>query len=421
MTFLQDIEKSTLSNGVLVVTEQIPNMKSVSLGFWVDVGSRDECEELQGCSHFIEHLLFKGTEKRTAQEISTIIESRGGDLDAFIDRDMTCYWAKVLEGDVKLAVDIISDMIQNPLFKEDDIEKERQVVLNEIREREDDPENLINDLFVETVWKGNNAAHRVYGNMDTVEKMTRDQILGYFHEYYMPVRMIVSAAGNIEHDELAEKVELHTEEGQFGRMHKRDMPIYRQGSGFIEKEFNQIQVCIGTEGSAYGGDDKAAVELLRMFLGVGASSKLFEEIREKRGLVYRVEANCDCLRDAGLFGIYAGVSKENAEQVTTIILEELEKIRLGIKPEKLKETKRKVVGKLILDSEGTEERMERLGFSTLRLGRPKEIQGEINDIESVTPEKTAEVADRIYDRNKLSVTAVGLTREEFETLEAMMT
>lgn len=420
MDFLQEIMKSELSNGVLVVTERIPNVKSISLGFWVDVGSRDECEELQGCSHFIEHLLRRGTEKRTAYEISTVIESKGGYLNAFTSRDMTCYFAHVLEQDMELAIEVISDMIQNPLIKEEDIKRERGVIINEINERNDNPKELIEDLFVEIAWKGSQVAHSVLGNTETIENITRDQILGYLKNHYVPGRMLVSVAGNLEHETIVENVESHIKNSLDGRIPKRTNPRFFRGYEFIENKFNQVQLCIGTEGVAYGNDEKATLDLITAYLGVGASSKLFQELREKRGLLYEIGAQNYCLRDAGLIEIFESLRKEKVEQVFEITLNEIEKIRSGIELEKLEETKRKVAGNLILDAESTLERMESLGISTLYLGGPKEIQEEIKDLESVTSEQIAQVADQIFDVNKLMFTAIGLNREEVETLDSMI-
>jgi len=403
-----------------VITEQFPSVKSVALGFWVDVGSRDEREEFQGCSHFIEHLLFKGTEKRTAQEISTVLESRGGFLDAETDRDMTCYMAWILKEDMGLAVEVISDMIQNPLFEEENIENERQVILEEFSGRNDDPEELIEDLYVETVWKGSQAAHPIIGNREIIENMRRDQILRFFQEHYIPSRTIVLAAGNLEHEKLIEKVEFHFEKDLLGQQQKRDQPKYIRNHRSIERELNQVHICIATEGVAYGDYDKAALELIKAYLGVGTSSRLFQEVREKRGLAYSIEAENYYMKDAGLLAIFASTRKDNAKRVVEICLDELENIRSGIEVDRLKETRYKLVGSLTYLSESTMEVCNQLGISTLRSGRPKTIQEDIKDLETVTPEHLARVADKIFNGNTLSLITVGLNRKEAGTLEAII-
>lgn len=412
----QDIDMQRLSNGLLVITEKIPRVKSVCVDFWVNVGSRDESTALEGCSHFLEHLVSKSSKKRTEEEIFRSIESKGGYLNGETDRSMTRHFAYVLKDDMDLAVDVIADMIQNPLLKEEAIESERKVVLEEIASEKDNPEAVIDNFSVDTVWNGTQAAHNVLGKGENICNMTRDQILEYFQKHYVPRRIVVSAAGNLDHDKLLESVELYYESDSTGNGQEHDKPIYAAKHGFLEKDLEQVQLCLVAEGVGYDTDEKTALDLIKTYLTSGLSSVLYQELAAKRGLLYDIHADNYCLKDAGLFRIFAGVSMNHAEEVLRISLQQLERLKSGIETKKLIETKRKFIGSLILNFESTEERSYRLGTTSLMLGKPKTIQEEIEDIESVTSEQIAQAAERVFDRNKLTITAVGVTKKQFGVL-----
>lgn len=418
MPFSQSVVEDKLSNGVRVVTETLPDRRSVSIGFWVDVGSRDEDESIQGCSHFIEHLLFKGTEKRSAEEISTVIEARGGYLNAFTDRDLTCFTARVLERDTELAVDVISDMLQNSLLKAEDIERERQVVLEEISRKEDTPESLIRDLCTESVWEGNPAGYPVLGTKETVSQLSKDEIEEYFRRHYTPRRIVVAAAGAVNHDDFVGTLERYMTEKREGVPPSRLAPAYRRSVRFFERDTSQVQICIVSEGSAYGDRSRRALTLLSSHLGRGSSSRLFQEVREKKGLVYSIYTHTLSLKDCGLFGVFAGTSRSKVEEVLDITLRELENIRTGgLEPEDLEKVKHKTVGELTLNMESSTARMRLLGVSALRLGRVQTIDEIIGDLEAVTLDEIEALAERIFNRRRVSVIALGLPEDTAAKIE----
>jgi len=405
--YSQDIKRSRLTNGVEIVTESIPSAKTIYLGLWVDVGSRDEEDGFQGCSHFIEHLLPKGTKNRTAHEIAPLIESRGGDLNADTDRDVTRHTAWILKEDMELAIKILSDMVQNPLFDDKDIENDRNVILSEIADLEDNPSELIEERFIEVVWKDSRSFHPIMGTERTVKKITRDQIREFFQRHYLPSRILVTAVGNLEHEKLVEKVESQFHDGGLIQQPlEREHPKYIPENKFFSKNLSQVQLCIAAEGVPYEAKDRATLEIIKTYLGEGFGSKLVHEIREKRGLVYDIGAVNYYMKDAGLFAIFASTERDNFKEVVKVCHEELEKIKSGIKPEILKVTKRKSVNLLLRNTDNIENRYDQLGNAVHLLGRPESINEQIQNLQSVTSEQTAELATQIFDENKLSLIAI---------------
>lgn len=402
----QDIKRSQLTNGIEIVTEYIPSAKTIYIGFLVDVGSRDEDDDLQGCSHFIEHLLPKGTKNRTAHEIDPLIELKGGDLNADTDRDITRYYAWILKEDMESTIEILSDMVQNPLFDNKDIKTERSVILSEISDLEDDPSELIMERFVKVVWKGSRSSHPTGGTKQTVKKITRDQINEFFQRHYIPSNILVTAVGNLDHQNLVEKVDSQFHDGGFKQPRlERDHPRYVPKDKFFPKNWNQTYLCIVAEGVPYGAKDRATLEMITTYLGEGFGSKLVQEIREKKGLVYDIEVANQNIKDAGLFSIFASTKRKHFKEVVKICHNELENIKSGIEPQLLEETKRKSVSYLIRNNEDIKNKFDQLGYALHLLGRPEYISEQIQNIHSVTSEQTAELATKIFDENRLSLIA----------------
>jgi len=414
-----EVHTSRLHNGLKVITEEIPGSKSTSIGIWVDVGSRDEEKAYHGCSHFLEHLLFKGTKRRSAREISTIIEERGGYLNAFTDRDMTCYHAKVLSGDLPLAVDVLSDMVANPLLKPEDIDTERTVVLSEIDRRDDDPGDLINDLYVETTWGNNEAAHPILGEKKTLDKLDHNTIDAYFLRHYVPNRMVVTAAGHIEHNNLVDVVEKDLSSLKGSSHRERKKPIFNPSRTYVTRSSSQVQVALTSEGTSYSDPERDTLQLISSYLGVGASSKLFQEIREKRGLVYSIFSTNYSLQDSGLFTILAGTLDKSVERLLKIELKEMVQMKKGILQSKLEKIKHKTVGVAVLRSESSESRMIQLGVSTLRRGEPKTLTETIEGIKAVEPESIMAFAEDRFSKDVLSLTTLGLSKETTRKVEAL--
>ena len=408
-----------LHSGVRVITEHNSATKSISLGLWVDVGSRDEGNSLWGCSHFLEHLLFKGTETRSAKEISSALENLGGHLNAFTDRDMTAYHAMVLSRDQEVATEILSDMLQNSLLRNEDIEMERKVILEEIKQTWDDPAGLIHELYTENIWRGNSAAHPIGGTLETISKMPVDDIRGYYEEKYVG-DLVVVASGAVDHERLVSSIENLHQKGRGKCVKDRSKPEYYPGKKYIERETGQVQLSITTPGYPYGSEDAPVQSIIMSYLGLGASSLLFQEVREKRGLVYNIYTYNQSLSDVGAFSVFAGTSKKNLEQVTKIILEEFEGMKQGLDPETLETLKHKTIGLYILGSESNRQRMRHLGVSTLRAGKPRSVEYVVEKLEAVSNDDVMRVAEEMFDSNKIAFTALGVSKDEASSLDSLL-
>jgi predicted Zn-dependent peptidase len=405
----------TKLGSVRVVSESQPHSKSVSIGIWVKVGSRDEPEGLWGCSHFLEHMLFKGTDKRTAEEISATIEKRGGYLNAYTDRDMTAYHARVMDRDLGEAFDVLQDIAQNSALRDADIENERQVVLEEIKQLEDDPAGLIHELSMGNVWSGSSLAHSILGTVESISNVSTDQLRGYYDELYSG-ELIVAAAGAVNHEELVGLVEGSVQGRRAKTTHTRATPAHRSGVIAHPRETSQVQLSISAKGLPYGHRDAATLAIISSYLGAGASSRLFQEVREKRGLVYAIYTHNTSLEDAGVMEVYAGTRSQNVAQVVGLILEELDKVTGGLDEAVLEEEKHKTLGSFILRSESNQQRVNQLGVSTLRLGRPQTVDEVVDRLRKVTNEDVVRVSGTLFDRKGLSLTALGLSERESAAL-----
>ncbi len=411
------IRESNLANGIRVISEVMQGSKSASVGIWVNVGSRDEGSSELGCSHFLEHLLFKGTKKRTAQEISTAIESRGGYLNAFTDRDMTCFHAKVLSRDLEVAVNVLSDIVQDPLIRQGDVEKELHVILSEIDARDDDPADLIHDLSFETVWGRSSAARPVLGDRGVLSSMTSGAIRGYYEGNYHPRRILVTCAGEVNHEALVDVLEKGLDLKREGREIDRTAPTFHLQKRHISRKTSQVQVAITSEGLPQPDPDRYALGILNTYLGVGASSKLFQEVREKRGLVYSIFSNVYSLSDGGLLNIVAGTLDRNVEKLLETVTTELKETQKELDISRTEDVKHKTIGMMTLRSENTEARMMQLGVSAVRDGKPKTFSEVIEGINRVDGGQVEELAERLLSQDKFALTTLGLSEETQKRLE----
>ena len=410
-----ELKDELLPNGVRLLTEYNPASLSLSLGLWVNVGSRDEGGELEGCSHFLEHLLFKGTPTRSAVEISSVIENLGGYMNAFTDRDMTTYIARTRAKDQSIATEVLSDMLQNSMLDSKDVEMERQVILEEIKRVQDDPASLIHELYTENIWRGNRVAHAITGTLETISKMSVESIKDYYKENYGEI--IAVAAGAVDHEKMANDLTSFIQKGIGKSGKKRLKPEHNPGKNIVERDLGQVQLAMVYPGVQYGHDDGAAVTILSSYLGVGSSSKLFQEVREKRGLVYSIFAYNQSLEDVGAFVVLAGTSKQNVGEVVEVTLKELEVLKQGLAPDVLETVKQKTIGMFILGSESNQMRMHQIGVSTLRLDNPRTVDEIVQLLEAVTVEDIARVADQTFNINKASLTALGMPEVDSEGLE----
>ncbi|NMA51970.1 MAG: insulinase family protein, partial [Peptococcaceae bacterium] len=341
-------QKVTLDNGINILTEELPHVRSVAIGFFVDVGSRDETEEISGVSHFIEHLMFKGTDKRSAKDIAETLDAVGGQLNAFTTKEFTCYYARVLDEHFDLAVDVLSDMFFNSKFDQQDIERERNVILEEIKMYEDAPDELVHDIFARSMWNGHALGRPIIGTAGVIANITREQIIDYYHKYYDPSKLIVAVAGNIEHNRVVNKLQPVLERKKSNHSNRKlVLPTPHRDVVCRSKDTEQVHLCIGTPGLKLNDDNYYVLQVINTILGGGLSSRFFQEIREQRGLVYTVFSYHTSYHDAGLFCIYAGLSKENIDEVLELVLKQIWDIQNnGCSKEELQRAKDQLKGNL---------------------------------------------------------------------------
>ncbi|MDE2571488.1 MAG: insulinase family protein, partial [bacterium] len=374
--------KTTLPSGLRIVTEQLSHVRSASIGIWCDVGSSAERHEQRGISHLIEHMLFKGTARRSTREIAETMDGVGAQMNAFTDKEQTCYYARVIDTHVELAVDVLADMYQHALFAPDDLAREQSVVLEEIKMYDDSPDEMIHDLFIQTMWEGSNLGAPTIGYAGTVSAQKPDDLRTYMRERYAPNTTLVAVAGNVAHDQIVRLVQEHFAEFSGDTAPPpADVPALKPAQVVRTKDSEQAYLCLGTRGLAIRDERKYVLTMLDTILGGGMSSRLFQEIREKRGLVYSVYSFQQSYRGAGLFGVYAGTSPKNAGECVKVICEQLYDIAAhGPTDGELTLAKEHVKGSLTLSLESSSNRMIRMGRDELSIGRridPQEIMDAI--------------------------------------------
>ena len=406
---MSEFQRTTLDSGVTIVTERMAEVRSTSVGFWFDVGARDEPSQLAGTAHFLEHLLFKGTPTRTAKEIADTFDAVGGDINAFTGKEYTCYYSRVLDQDLPMALDVLSDMITNSILDAEELESERKVILEEIAMHEDAPDELVHDLFYRSMWDGHPLGRPVLGFNSTIAAVTRDEVADYWHERYSPSNLVVAGAGNLEHEALVEQVGAIFNE-PFGKRTLRadDAPSPNPGVDVHRRPTEQAHMILGMPGLPRGHDDRHALALLDTVLGGGMSSRLFQEIREKRGLAYAVYSYRSLFADAGTFAIYVGTTPQNADDVIGIVRAELASIlKNGITKTELERAKGHLKGSLVLASEDPGSRMTRLGKAQLTTGEILSIDELIDRIERLQMDDVRRVADTVIGSGTQRVTVVG--------------
>jgi predicted Zn-dependent peptidase len=405
--------KSTLPNGLRVITEHMPSVRSSTIGVWADVGSSLELHRRRGVSHMVEHMLFKGTSRRSARDIAQIMDGVGGNLNAFTDKEATCYYAKVMDRHLPLALDVLSDMFLHSLFDAGDLAKEQQVVLEEIKMYEDSPDELIHDLFLQTMWNGSNLGEPTIGFAETVSSLTPDDLRSHMRERYAPNSVIVTAAGNVDHDEFAQQVErAFAEFSGTGRPFVLEAPATTPARAIKQKDSEQAYCILGAQGLSATDDRRYVLSVLDTMLGGGMSSRLFQEIREKRGLVYTVYTFQAAYRAAGLFGVYAGTSPKNVSECVDLIVAELQKMRdVPVDADELTLAKEHIKGSLTLSLESSSSRMIRLGRNEFAFGRQIEQEEIERRIDAVSAVDVAQLAAERFDPANLGLCVVGPVEE----------
>jgi predicted Zn-dependent peptidase len=387
----------------------MPGFRSVSIGIWADVGSAVEQPQLRGVSHMVEHMLFKGTERRTAREIAEEMDGVGGNLNAFTDKEATCYYAKVMDVHLPLAIDVLSDMFLNSRFDPPELAKEQKVVLEEIKMYDDSPDELIHDLFIQTMWRGSNLGSPTIGFADTVTKLTQNDLRQHMARHYAPNSVVVAAAGNVDHDALVDMLErvLEPFKGTCD-LPVPENPAPTPASLFRQKDSEQAYVVMGTTGLTVRDERRYVLSVLDTILGGGMSSRLFQEIREKRGLVYTVYSFQAAYRGAGLFAVYAGTSPQTVGECVSVVGDQfVEMRRMSVGDAELRLAKEHIKGSLSLSLESTSGRMIRLGRSEFSLGRDLPIEEIEAKVEAVTAKEIQDLAQELLGEENLGLCVLG--------------
>lgn len=405
-------QKFTLSNGVRVLIEELPHVQSAAIGFWLDVGSKAEDPEVNGISHFIEHMLFKGTTNRTALEIAQSLEVTGGSLNAFTDKENTCFYARVLAEDVPLAIDVLSDMLLNSLLDPAEIKREKAVIIEEIKMYEDDPDEYAHDLLTETVWGGHPLGQPVAGTKKSVRGLTPQTIRDFMDRHYTPHNLVVAVAGQVDTQKVLSQLEAALAGFEAKHAPQELAPAGHQSGTIVKyRDIEQVHLAMATPGVPIAAEERYPIAILNAILGGGMSSRLFQEVREKRGLVYSIGTFDALYRPGGMLAITAGLSPKHLPQVVSLVHEELAKVKGGdITDSELDMAKRQIRGALLLALESPRHRMNRMAHNELFYGRAQKPTEVLAAVDAVTRQDLTKLAERMFDPAQFTTVVVGPLR-----------
>src|SRR2546429_8155389 len=416
----RNIRREVLPNGLTLITEEMQHIRSVSIGIWIKPGSRDEDLQWNGISHFIEHMVFKGTKHRSAEEIARQVDSIGGNMDAFTAKECVCFNVKVLDDHLPIAMYVLSDLVLNPVFDVQDITRERGVILEEIKMDEDSPDYLVHEIFTQNFWKDHPLGKPILGTKETVKKFEQPVVLDFYQERFAPGNLIISAAGNLRHQEffdVASKYFAHMKPVKNGSLVSKPQIVPR----IImrnKKSLEQVQICVGVPCHPIAHERRHASYILNTLLGGGMSSRLFQNIRERQGLAYAIYSDLNPYRDTGCLSVYAGTSRESAGKVVQSIVSEFKKLKTATVPDdELRRSKDQLKGSLMLSLESSTSRMSNLARQEMYFDRFFSLDELIEKIESVTAEELQGLANEFFQTDSIAVTVLGnlnglkLTRE----------
>jgi len=403
--------KSALDNGIRIVSESIPHVRSVSLGVWADVGSRDENRGQNGISHFLEHMVFKGTKKRSVREIAQSLESLGGYLNAFTTKEQTCFYARVLDTNVVEAMDVLSDLVLHATFKEQELEKEKLVVIEELKNAEDDPEDIIHDYFEKALFPEHSLGYPIIGTEENLRRFRREDLITHVSHHYHPTRIVIAAAGHVDHDRLVKLSQRYFGHFKFGSLQRKRPPgptrVLRPSKAEYPRPINQAHVCLGTVGYHIHHKDRYPLLLLNALLGEGMSSRLYQTIREKHGFAYSVYSFVNLLSDTGLFGTYIGTDKKNVPAAIDLVYKELEKLKTKrVSNSEMARTKSQIKGTMMLGLENMSSRMMRLGSTELYFESYVSLDSILKKVDAVTPESVMRVASDLFSEERFSTVII---------------
>src|SRR5580693_2801938 len=409
-TPVRDIEMTTLTNGVRVITEVMPHVRSISVGIWIGSGSRRENAEQNGISHFIEHMLFKGTTNRSAEDIARSVDSIGGNLDAFTAKEMVCFNTKVLDEHLPIAMDVLGDLVLNPAFRDEDIEKEKGVILEEIKMDADSPDYLVHEIFSSNFWKDHALGKPILGTRETVKRFDREMIDRFYTSVYSPHNLLITAAGNLHHRRLVDLTkERFADFSRNGAAISQSKPSTHARIALRnKKELEQVHLCMGVPSYPVPHEDRFSCYVMNTLLGGGMSSRLFQNIRERQGLAYAVFSELNPYRDTGCLSIYAGTSVESAGKVVESVLKEFKDLKENrIPPDEIRRAKDHLKGSLMLSLESTGSRMSNLARQEMYFSRFFTLDELVESIELVTAADVQRIAQTFFDPKQIALTVLG--------------
>src|SRR5271170_867430 len=407
---VRNIQRELLPNGLTIITEQMQHIRSASIGIWIKTGSRDEDAQWNGISHFVEHMVFKGTKHRSAEDIARQVDSIGGNMDAFTAKECICFNVKVLDEHLPIAMDVLSDLVLNPTFDAQDISRERGVILEEIKMDEDSPDYLVHEIFTQNFWKDHPLGKPILGTKMTVKKFEREPVLDFYGQRFAPGNVIICAAGNLKHEQFVELVAKHFEHMKPVKngFHSPKPQIVPRIIMRNKKSLEQVQICVGVPSHPIAHERRHASYILNTLLGGGMSSRLFQNIRERQGLAYSIYSDLNPYRDTGCLSVYAGTSRESASKVVESIVKEFRQLKQdGVSDEELRRAKDHLKGSLMLSLESTSSRMSNLARQQMYFGRFFSLDELVESIESVTAGHVQRIAQQFFDQKQIALTVLG--------------
>jgi len=407
---VRNIRREVLPNGLTILTEEMKHIRSVSIGVWMKTGSRDEDASSNGISHFIEHMVFKGTKNRNAEAIARQVDSIGGNMDAFTAKECVCFNVKVLDEHLPIALDILGDLVLNPVFDAQDIARERRVILEEIKMDEDSPDYLVHEIFTQNFWKDHPLGKPILGTKDTVKGFERPGVLDFYGQRFSPGNLIIAAAGSLNHQQFVDLASRH-----FAHMKPQTNGFHSPAPSTVsrivmrnKKSLEQVQICVGVPSHSIAHERRHASYTLNTLLGGGMSSRLFQNIRERQGLAYSIYSDLNPYRDTGCLAVYAGTSRESAEKVVQSVVSEFHKLKTEIvSDEELRRAKDQMKGSLMLSLESSTARMSNLARQEMYFDRFFSLDDLIEKIERVTSEELQQLAQEFFRPEAIAVTVLG--------------
>ena len=419
----RNIRRTILPNGLTILTEKMDHIRSVAMGVWIRAGSRHEMAEVNGISHFVEHMVFKGTKSRSAQRIAREVDAIGGNLDAFTGKETVCFNIKVLDEHVPTALDVLSDLVLNPIFASDEITRERGVILEEIKMDEDNPDYLVHEIFTQAFWKDHPLGKPILGTKETVKRFERDTLCNFYGQRFHGGNMIFSAAGNIDHDIFVEQVTRRFESLPAGESVTAVVPPKTAARIILKnkKALEQVQLCLGVPAPAIADESRYVTLVLNTILGGGMSSRLFQTVREERGLAYSIYSDLNPYSDTGSLCVYAGTSSDRAIQVVQLVMEQFRRLKTETLPaDELRRAKDQLRGNLLLSLESSMSRMSNLARQQMHFNYFFGMQEILDKVEAITEDQVLAMANHLFQPELVAVTLLGrldgvkLTRSQLE-------